>query len=47
LWGAKTIQANSYQALSPLLVAGVFYLVMTFLLSRVFALIEKRLEVNS
>ncbi|MDR0690990.1 MAG: amino acid ABC transporter permease [Streptococcaceae bacterium] len=43
LWGAKTIQTNSYQTLSPLLVAGAFYLVMTFSLSRVFALIEKRL----
>jgi His/Glu/Gln/Arg/opine family amino acid ABC transporter permease subunit len=47
LWGAKTIQANSYQALSPLLVAGVFYLVMTFSLSRIFALIEKHLKVGS
>lgn len=43
LWGAKTIQTNSYQTLSPLLVAGAFYLVMTFSLSRVFALVEKHL----
>ncbi|MDR1521671.1 MAG: ABC transporter substrate-binding protein/permease [Streptococcaceae bacterium] len=47
LWGAKTIQANSYQALSPLLVAGVFYLGMTFSLSCIFALIEKRLAAES
>jgi len=43
LWGAKSVQAASYQAFSPLLVAGAFYLVMTITLSRLFAWYEKRL----
>jgi polar amino acid transport system permease protein len=44
LWAAKTVQTSSYQALSPLLVAGAFYFVMTFAISRLFAVVEKRLN---
>jgi polar amino acid transport system permease protein len=47
LWGAKTVQTDTYQSLSPLLVAGAFYFIMTFIVSRLFLLVEKRLDTGN
>ncbi len=42
----KSVQSMTYLALQPLIISGVIYFVVTFILSRVVSLVERRLTVS-
>ncbi|MDR0922625.1 MAG: amino acid ABC transporter permease [Lactobacillales bacterium] len=43
-YGTKAVTTVTYQSLTPLLFAGLFYFVMTFITSRLLKILEKKLE---
>lgn len=46
MFGTKKVQANTYQGVTPLVWATLFYFIMTFTMSNLVGLIERRLARN-
>jgi len=46
LFASKIVQGNTYRGLEPLIVAAIFYFVLTFTLGRIMAYVERRLKVS-
>lgn len=46
MFGTKKVQANTYQGVAPLVWATLFYFLMTFTMSNLIGLIERRLARN-
>lgn len=46
MYAAKIVQGSTYRSLEPLIVAAVFYFILTFTLGRVISLIERRMKVS-
>jgi His/Glu/Gln/Arg/opine family amino acid ABC transporter permease subunit len=43
-YGSKAVTSATYQALTPLIFAGIFYFVMTFVTGRLLSILERRLS---
>ncbi len=46
MFGTKKVQANTYQGVTPLVWATIFYFLMTFTMSNLIGIIERRLARN-
>lgn len=46
MYGAKVVAGDTYRAFEPLIIAGIFYFIMTFTLGRIMSYLERRLKAN-